>query len=675
VGEAPFSTREHVFQNMGDGTYNHSGLMAIRAAVAAGVTMTFKILYNDAVAMTGGQANEGELSPQIIARQVRSMGVDRIAVISDEPEKYSGDNGLPPQTSLHHRDDIMVVQKEMMKLHGVSVLIYDQTCAAEKRRRRKRGAYPDPNRRVFINERVCEGCGDCGVKSNCVAVQAVETAFGRKRQIDQSVCNKDYSCLKGFCPSFVTVEGGELIQAKKNAAALSVFPILPDPVPMKLERPWSILITGIGGTGVVTIGHVLGMAAHIEGKGAALIDMAGLSQKNGAVVTHLKLAASREDISTIRIAAGGCDLILGCDLVTSASERVLATTDPSRTHGVVNSHVVMPAQFTRHADLDFPTEEMTKLIRSRTRPEGSHLIDSTGIATELLGDSIASNMFTLGYAYQLGLIPVSAPAIERAIELNGVSVKLNLDAFLLGRRAVHEPARFASLVEQSTAPVDKSLEQLIERRYQDLIAYQDKSYADRYHAFVEEVRRAEDHRVKGETALTESVARYFYKLLAYKDEYEVARLYTDGEFRRELDKKFKGGTLKFHLAPPTVSPRDPATGHLRKQIYGAWMMNVFRLLARLKFLRGTPFDPFGRSAERRQERALIEDYRQTMSEVLAGLTAGNHALAVEIASIPEQIRGYGHVKERHLGPARKKWSDLLAAYRAGKSVPAAIAAE
>jgi indolepyruvate ferredoxin oxidoreductase len=675
VGEAPFSTREHVFQNMGDGTYNHSGLMAIRAAVAAGVTMTFKILYNDAVAMTGGQANEGELSPQIIARQVRSMGVDRIALVSDEPEKYSGDSGLPQQTTLHHRDDIMAVQKEMMKLRGVSVLIYDQTCAAEKRRRRKRGAYPDPNRRVFINERVCEGCGDCGVKSNCVAVQAVETEFGRKRQIDQSVCNKDYSCLKGFCPSFVTVEGGELIKAKKIGAALSVFPVLPDPVSVALERPWSILITGIGGTGVVTVGHVLAMAAHIEGKGAALIDMAGLSQKNGAVVTHLKLAGSPKDISTIRIAAGGSDLILGCDLVTSASERVLATSDPLRTHGVINSHVLMPAQFTRHADLDFPAEEMTKLIRSRTRPEGSHLIDSTGIATELLGDSIASNMFTLGFAYQLGLVPVSAPAIERAIELNGVSVKLNLDAFLLGRRAAHEPARFASLVEQSTVPVETSLEQLIERRYQDLIAYQDKSYADRYRAFVEEVKRTEDHRVKGQTALTGAVARYFYKLLAYKDEYEVARLYTDGEFRREVDKKFKGGTLKFHLAPPTVSPRDPASGHLRKQIYGPWMMNAFRLLARLKFLRGTPFDPFGRSAERRQERTLIEDYRQTMGEVLAGLTPGNHALAVEIASIPEQIRGYGHVKERHLGPARKKWSDLLTAYRAGKSVPAAIAAE
>lgn len=674
IGEAPFSKREHVFQNLGDGTYNHSGLMAIRGAIAAGVTMTFKILYNDAVAMTGGQPNDGDLSVDIIARQVKSMGVERIAIVSDEPEKYSGDTGLPAQTMIHHRDDIMALQKEMMKVRGVSVLIYDQTCAAEKRRRRKRGTYPDPNKRVFINERVCEGCGDCGVKSNCVAIAPVETVYGRKRQIDQSVCNKDYSCLKGFCPSFVTVEGGELIKSSAKDAALPVFPVLPDPPQVSLERPWSILITGIGGTGVVTIGHVLGMAAHIEGKGAALIDMAGLSQKNGAVVTHLKLAQRPEDISSIRIATGGSDLILGCDLVTSASERVLAAADPARANAVINSHEVMPAQFTRSPDFEFPAEEMTKLIVSRTKPQGSHFVDSTGIATELLGDSIASNMFTLGYACQKGLIPVGAKAIERAIELNGVSIKLNLDAFLLGRRAAHDPGVFVSLAG-ATARATESLDELIERRYRDLAAYQNRAYADRYRAFIEKVRRNEEGRVKGTTALTEAVARYLYKLLAYKDEYEVARLYTDGEFHKELKRRFKGGTVKFHLAPPLLAPRDPDTGHLRKQVYGSWMMHAFGLLARLKFLRGTPFDPFGRSAERKRELALIEDYRQTISEILAGLTPSNHALAVEIASVPEQIRGYGHVKEQHLGPAEKRWSELVHAYRTGKSLPTAIAAE
>jgi indolepyruvate ferredoxin oxidoreductase len=677
IGEAPFSKREHVFQNIGDGTYNHSGLMAIRAAIAAGVSITYKILYNDAVAMTGGQANEGPLSVDMIARQMDSMGVKRIAIVSDEPEKYASRRGLPTDTTIHHRDNVMVLQQEMMKVPGVSVLIYDQTCAAEKRRRRKRGAYPDPNRRVFINERVCEGCGDCGVESNCVAVQPVETEFGRKRQIDQSICNKDYSCLKGFCPSFVTIEDGELIQGKsRTSMGLPVFPVVPEPETQVGTRPWSVLITGIGGTGVITIGHVLAMAAHLEGKGAALIDMAGLSQKNGAVVTHLKIAARPEDIATIRIAASGSDLILGCDLVTSASERVLATADPARTHGVINSHEVMPAQFTRHADLEFPAAEMIKLIESRTKPRASHFINSTGIATELLGDSIASNMFTLGYAYQKGLIPIGAKAIEQAITLNDVAVKLNLDAFLLGRRAARDPALFQSLTGQpSAAPEPQSLDAVIARRHEDLIAYQDRAYADRYRNFVEEVRRAETARTKGESGLSEAVARYLYKLMAYKDEYEVARLYTDGQFHDALARRFKGGVLKFHLAPPIVAPRDPVTGHLRKRVYGAWMMTAFKILARLKFLRGTAFDPFGRSLERKRERALIEDYRQSISEVIAGLTADNHALAVEIASIPEHIRGYGHVKDRHLGPARQKWAQLMAAYRKGRTAPSSIAAE
>jgi indolepyruvate ferredoxin oxidoreductase len=673
IGEAPFSKRAHVFQNMGDGTYNHSGLMAIRAAIAAGVTMTFKILYNDAVAMTGGQANDGNVTVEGIAQQMRAMGVPRIAVVSDEPEKYEGRIVFPTGTTVHHRDDIMAVQKEMMELQGVSVLIYDQTCAAEKRRRRKRGTYPDPNKRVFINERVCEGCGDCGVKSNCVAVQPVETPFGRKRQIDQSVCNKDYSCLKGFCPSFVTVEDGELVKGAQSA--LPVFPVLPEPELVPLTRPWSVLITGIGGTGVVTIGHVLAMAAHIENKGAALIDMAGLSQKNGAVVTHLKIAQRPQDIATIRIAAGGSDLILGCDLVTSASERVLATADSGRTFGVVNSHEIMPAQFTRSADLRFPAKEMSREIEARLRPQGAHFVDSTLIATDLLGDSIASNMFTMGYAYQKGLIPIGAAAIERAIELNGVSVKLNLDAFLLGRRAAHDPELFASLVLKKTDRRAETLDELIERRFKDLVAYQDAAYAGRYRALVDKVRHAEEARCKGAAALTEAVARYYYKLLAYKDEYEVARLYTDGEFRTELEKRFKGGRLKFHLAPPLLSSRDPVTGHLRKRAYGPWMMRAFEVLAKLKLLRGTAFDPFGYSAERKQERALVREYEQTIQDVLAGLNAANHSLAVEIASVPQMIRGFGHVKDRHLGPARKRWAELIEAYRSGRSRPAAIAAE
>ncbi|HEY7765440.1 MAG TPA: indolepyruvate ferredoxin oxidoreductase family protein [Aestuariivirgaceae bacterium] len=675
IGEAPFSKRPHVFQNLGDGTYNHSGIMAIRAAIAAGTTMTFKILYNDAVAMTGGQANEGDISVYSIAQEMRAMGVKRLAVISDEPEKYASRAGLPGGTEIHHRDDIMAVQKDMMGVEGVTVLIYDQTCAAEKRRRRKRGTFPDPNKRVFINERVCEGCGDCSVKSNCVAVQPVETAYGRKRQIDQSVCNKDYSCLKGFCPSFVTIEGGELIKGAGRAAPLPVFPVLKEPQPVSLERPWSVLITGIGGTGVVTIGHVLAMAAHIESKGAALIDMAGLSQKNGAVVTHLKFAKSPQDIGNIRIPAGGADLILGCDLVTSASDRVLSSADPARTSAVVNAHQIMPAQFTRNPDLRFPAEEMMKSIESRLRTQGAHFVDSTGIATELLGDSIASNMFTLGYAYQKELIPIGAAAIERAIELNGVSVKLNLDAFLMGRRAAQETQLFASLTAQTAEPRKETIDELVERRFHDLVAYQNEAYAKRYRSLVEESRRAESAVVKGTTALSEAVGRYYYKLLAYKDEYEVARLYTNGEFQKALARRFKGGKINVYLAPPILASRDPATGELRKRAYGPWVMSAFRLLARLKFLRGSFLDPFGHTAERRRERALISDYEQTVREVMGGLTPLNHALAVEIAEIPELIRGYGHVKDRHLGPAQKKWSELLEAYRAGKARLTALAAE
>ncbi len=455
IGEAPFSTRKHVFQNLGDGTYVHSGTLAIRAAIAAGVNVTYKILYNDAVAMTGGQHMDARLSPAIIAQQVRAEGVDRIAVVSDEPDKYPPDAGFPSGVTFHHRDDLQALQQQLMDVPGVSVLIYDQTCAAEKRRRRKRGEYPDPNRRVFINELVCEGCGDCGVKSNCVAIQPVETPFGRKRQIDQSVCNKDYSCLKGFCPSFVTVEGGELVkglQTAKLPGEITIFPVLPEPELPALDRPWSILVTGIGGTGVVTVGHILGMAAHLEGKGSGIIDMAGLSQKNGAVVTHLKLARRPEDIATIRIAAGGADLILGCDLVTSAAERVLATASRSRTSAIVNAHQTMPAQFTGNPDFKIPADEMRLQIEARTRADGSTFIDSTDIATALLGDSIAANLFTLGFAWQKGLVPLSAEAIEQAIELNGVSVKMNLQAFLWGRRAAHDRAAVEAVIAAAAGP-------------------------------------------------------------------------------------------------------------------------------------------------------------------------------------------------------------------------------
>ncbi|MGI9514566.1 MAG: indolepyruvate ferredoxin oxidoreductase family protein [Anderseniella sp.] len=682
IGEAPFSTRKHVFQNLGDGTYNHSGLMAIRAAVASGVNMTYKILFNDAVAMTGGQTHEGGLTVPQIAQQVRAEGVDRIAIVTDEPWKYPSNAGFPDRVSVHHRSELQTVQKEMMEVPGISSIIYDQTCAAEKRRRRKRGTFPDPDRRVFINELVCEGCGDCGVQSNCVAIAPKETEFGRKRQIDQSACNKDFSCLKGFCPSFVTIEGGELVKGVTNPVNTegTPFPVLPAPEQLTLDEPWAMMITGIGGTGVVTIGHLIGMAANLDGKGVAMIDMAGLSQKNGAVVTHLKLARTQDEIASIRIAAGGADVLLGCDIVTSASERILSGASRARTHAIVNSYEVMPAQFTRDADFNLPGSQMQVQIEARTKQGASEFIDATRIATALLGDSIASNLFTLGYAWQKGLVPVSEAAINRAIELNGVAIKMNQQAFLWGRRAAHDLPAVEAVLSAGTRQAEeqpRTLDEEIKRREEFLTAYQNAAYAGTYRRLVDDVRSRETKVVKGSEKLTAAVARYLFKLMAYKDEYEVARLYTDGSFAKSVAARFKGDyEIRHHLAPPLLAKRDAETGHLLKQEYGPWMMQAFAVLAKLKRLRGTALDPFGRTAERRMERQLITDYRDTLSVVLSGLKPANLGLAVEIASVPEDIRGYGHVKERHVAEAKANEATLLDAYKAGKSrAPVFMAAE
>ena len=674
VGEAPFSKRDHVFQNLGDGTYNHSGSMAIRAAVASGVNMTYKILYNDAVAMTGGQPHEGSLSVPQIARQVRAEGVERIAVVSDEPDKYPSDAGFPVGVSFDHRDDLDSIQQELMKVKGISVLIYDQTCAAEKRRRRKRGTFPDSAKWVFINELVCEGCGDCGVQSNCVAISPVETNFGRKRQIDQNMCNKDYSCVKGFCPSFVTVHGGELAKPEQpeTSADNQTFEVLPDPVlPDISARPWSMIITGIGGTGVVTIGQLLGMAARLEGKGTGIIDMAGLAQKNGAVVTHMKIGAKPEDISTIRIAAGGADLLLGCDLVTSASERNLSRLVTGRSHAVVNSHEVMPAQFTNDADFMLPSENMMLQLQARISRENVHFTDATAIAKKLLGNSLAANLFTLGFAWQKGLVPLSAKAIEKAIELNGVAVSMNHQAFMWGRRAAHNYAAVETIVGDNVegALAVEGLDEMVNKRAAFLSDYQNEAYGQEYSAFVNSVRTAEAEIVgTDKRVLSQAVARYLFKLMAYKDEYEVARLFTGGAFETALNKKFSGDfKLKFHMAPPVFAKKDPSTGEARKQTYGPWMMAMFRLLAKMKGLRGTAFDLFGKTKERRGERQAILTYRDTINSVLEGLTAHNVDLASEIASIPEYIRGYGHVKERHIVEAQAKEAELLKAYKAGRT--------
>jgi indolepyruvate ferredoxin oxidoreductase len=675
IGQAPFTEEKHIFANLGDGTYYHSGVLAIRASVAAKVNITYKILYNDAVAMTGGQPVDGPISPAIIARQVAAEGVEKIVVVSDEPDKYPS-GYFATGIAIHHRDDLDKVQRELRDTAGCTVLLYDQTCAAEKRRRRKRGKYPDPAKRVFINELVCEGCGDCGVKSNCVSVAPVETEFGRKRTIDQSSCNKDFSCVNGFCPSFVTVEGGGL-RKPKRADALDVT-ALPDPaVPATIE-PYGILVTGIGGTGVVTIGALLGMAAHLAGKGCSVLDMTGLAQKNGAVVSHVRIADTPERIHATRIAAGEAKLVLACDILTGVGDEAVAKMQRGVTKALVNTALVMPAEFTRNADLKFPLGSMEHEIRDAVAPGDAEFLDATRLATGLMGDSIATNLFMVGFAYQRGLIPLGEDAILRAIELNGAAVESNKQSFRWGRLAAVDPARVAAAAVPASAKPDsqrlsESVDEMIARRAAFLTDYQDAAYARRYTDFVAKVRAAETARLSGKTALTEAVARYYFKLLAIKDEYEVARLYTDGDFLKRVAAQFEGDyKLTFHLAPPLSNKPDPVTGEAKKSTYGPWMMTAFRVLAKMKWLRGTALDVFGKTHERRTERRLITDYEALIDELLPRLAAHNHAIAVELASIPEHIRGYGHVKDRHLKAAKTKEAALVASFRA--AAPGAAAA-
>jgi indolepyruvate ferredoxin oxidoreductase len=672
VGEAPFSNREHVFQNLGDGTYNHSGYLAIRAAVASGVNITYKILYNDAVAMTGGQQHEGSLTVPQIASQVAAEGVKRIAIVSDDPRKYPSGIDWPKGITFHHRDDLDEVQRDFATVPGTSVLIYDQTCAAEKRRRRKRGAYPDPDKRVLINELVCEGCGDCGVKSNCVSVQPLATEWGRKRTIDQSSCNKDYSCVKGFCPSFVTVHGGKPKRGKSVAEGDSM-PMLPDPVLPVIGAPYGIIVTGVGGTGIVTIGGVLGMAAHLEGKGVGIIDMAGLAQKGGAVYSHIRIANKPDDIHAIRMAAGGCDLVLGGDIVVAGNKKVLATVKHGATTIVANTAEFLPGDFTRNADFSLPTERLKRAIVTAAGRDKVAFVDASRLATALLGNSIAGNIFLVGYAYQKGAIPLSAESIEKAIELNGEAVPMNQAAFRWGRRAALDLAAIESMIVPAAESADdnrrlsQSLEEIIARRSDFLRAYQSLFYARRYRHFINRVKLTEEAKTPGQTALTEAVARNLFKLMAYKDEYEVARLYTDGTFTGQVAQTFEPGKLRyeFHLAPPLLAKKDKETGELKKQSYGPWIMTAFGVLKRFKVLRGTPFDPFGYSAERRTERQLIRDYEKTLEEVMNRLDADNHAIAVGIAVIPEKIRGFGHVKARHLAAAKADEAALLDQLRTG----------
>jgi indolepyruvate ferredoxin oxidoreductase len=673
IGQAPFTEEKHMFANLGDGTYYHSGVLAIRASVAAKVNITYKILYNDAVAMTGGQPVDGPISPRDIALQCAAEGVTKIVVVSDEPDKYPA-GYFADDIAVHDRDELDAVQKVLRETAGTSILLYDQTCAAEKRRRRKRGKFPDPAKRVVINELVCEGCGDCGVKSNCVSVAPIETEFGRKRTIDQSSCNKDYSCVNGFCPSFVTVEGGQLRKPKKAASTDASH--LPQPVLASSATPYGILVTGIGGTGVVTIGALLGMAAHLEGKGCSVLDMTGLAQKNGAVVSHVRIADAPEQLHATRIAAGEARLVLACDILTGVGSESIAKMQKGVTKALVNTALVMPAQFTREPDLRFPTGSMEQEIRDAVAPGDAEFLDGTKIATGLMGDSIATNLFMVGYAYQRGLLPIGEAAILRAIELNGTAVESNKQSFLWGRLAAVEPEKVIAAAVPASKPesqrLSESLDELIERRRAFLTDYQDAAYAKRYVDLVAKVRAAEAAKQPGTTDLTEAVARYYFKLLAIKDEYEVARLYAETDFAKRVADQFEGDyKLVFHLAPPTLNKPERKGAEPRKSTYGPWMMSAFRVLAKMRRFRGGTLDIFGRTAERRQERALIAEYETHVDEILTRLAPQNYELAVSLASVPEYIRGYGHVKERHLKDAKAREAALLARLRDGAPSQAA----
>ncbi len=666
VGQQPFSHDTHMFANLGDGTYFHSGLLAVRQSIASGVNITYKILYNDAVAMTGGQQigerPEGHSVVQI-AQSMRAEGAQKIVVVTDEPEKYDGVK-LVDGVQVFHRDELDRIQREFREIRGTTVIIYDQTCATEKRRRRKRGKLVDPAIRVVINEAVCEGCGDCGVQSNCMSVEPLETELGRKRTINQSTCNKDISCVKGFCPSFITVEGGQLKTKSKTDAKINPFTLgtLPDPQIPSTAQPYGMIVAGVGGTGIITIGQLLGMAAHMEGKGIVTQDAAGLAQKGGATWSHVIMADAQSDIRTTRVSMADADLIFGCDPLVTANKETLLRMRPGKTHVALNVHSTPTAAFVTNGNWHNPAEQcaaqIAQAVGAGSESSGNFgAFNADTIATKLMGDSIFINPMILGYAWQRGWVPLQLDSLMRAMELNNVAIEQNKIAFTWGRRAAHDLAS----VEKHLTPAQviamptkrDSVDTLIARRVELLTAYQNVAYAADYKAFVDNVA------TKGNKNLTEAVAKYLYKVMAYKDEYEVARLHTDTAFLDKIKAQFEGDfTLNYHLAPPLISKKNDK-GQLIKQKFGPAMLTGFKVLAKLKGLRGTVLDIFGKTEERKMERALIGQYKSSIEEVLRLLNDSNAAVAVEIARIPEQIKGFGHVKERNSQAAQIKWAELM----------------
>ena len=658
VGQSAFTETKHVFQNLGDGTYFHSGLLAIRQAVASDANITYKILYNDAVAMTGGQPVDGSLSVEQMIMQLRGEGITRIALISDDPGRHKAIRQFQGY-SLDHRDDLISVEKELREIPGTTILIFEQTCAAEKRRRRKKGEMEDPNVRVFINKAVCEGCGDCSIQSNCLSVIPIETELGRKRLIDQSACNKDYSCLKGFCPSFITVTGGNLKKPSPNLGQ-DKRPALPEPrLPEISHQPWNVVVTGIGGTGVLTVTALVAMAAHIEGKGCSTMNQTGLAQKFGSVVSHVRVGLNQQAINAVRIPAGDADLLLGCDLVVAAGDEAMAKVNVERSHAIINAAESVTAEFINNPDTVFPSSAMKQTINEEVGKHKVSFIDASAIATNLLGDSIASNLFLLGYAYQSSLIPVSAAAIEEAIVLNGVAIEFNRAAFNWGRSAklnlkeVNEIAR--------VVPLEKPLQNvadIIEDRANRLTLYQNSSYAKRYRAVCHQVAQ-KDLAAGAADLLTMAVAKYLFKVMAYKDEYEVARLHTDKRFQMEIDQVFEGDyKINYHLAPPMLTKVD-GNGQPVKRRMPSSMKYALQLLAPFKFLRGSSFDLFGLSADRKLDRKILADFESDIETVIKNVSHHNFKTAIELLNLPEQIRGYGHVRRQHVDDLYQRRQRLL----------------
>jgi len=663
VGESVFSNTEHVFQNMGDGTYIHSGILSIRHAVAAKTKMTFKILYNDAVALTGGQALDGLPTVAQMSRQLESEGVKEIAIITDQPSKYQSNEKFSINSKVYHRKEIINVQIKLSQINETTAIIYDQTCAAEKRRRIKKSLLPEPNKKIFINEKVCEGCGDCGIQSNCISIVPVETEYGRKRQIDQSNCNKDYSCVDGFCPSFVSIVGD--VKLKKNIDNSLMDRInsnISEPILPEIKQSYGIMIAGIGGTGVVTIGAILATAAQIDGKGSGVLDMTGLAQKGGAVKSFLKIFNDPKEINTLRLSYGDTNLLMGFDLLVANEDEVLKTLDKQKTKSIINSDEIMTGEFTRDKNFFLPFDKMKENLINILGKNNIDFIPSNTIANKILGDSILSNMFIVGNAYQSGLIPVKANAIEQAIKLNGVSIEENINAFRLGRYSKNNKQEILNLIYEKEKIINDFDEKFIDR-YNFLIEYQNKKYADKYKELVDYVKKYEENINVDVKNFSNAVAINYFKLMSYKDEYEVARLYSNNEFINKINETFEGNfKINFHLAPPIFYKKDKVTGNPLKMTFGSWTMNLFKFISKFKFLRGTYFDLFGYFEERKIERLLINKYKNLIQEICPKLTIDNYSLAVEIASTPDQIRGFGYIKKKNIEIAKNCENKLMSMF-------------